>query len=85
MYYPEVKQSYKFHRTPQKWSDAINICRKENATLTMPKNKAEVSVLKRIFDGFPASLLKDIENPNIILLGFHDIFREGEYLRDNGK
>ena len=77
-----MQHSYKFYAAPQKWVDARDTCRSENATLAMPKNENEASVLKNIFSRF---VLKGVRNPGIALLGFHDMFKEGEYLTDEGK
>ena len=84
IFYPEVQQAYKFYKTPQKWFDARETCRKEGANLAMPKNAAEASVLKKIFEEYPTSVLEGVERPDFCLLGFHDIFREGEFVDDEG-
>lgn len=82
--HPEVGKLYKFHEVARNWSDARNTCIKEGSSLAMPRNEAEAALLREIFDGHPSSDLKSAPLPDFMLLGFHDIFREGEYVNDQG-
>lgn len=77
--------SYKFHRIPSTWFDARRICQKEDATLAIPKNLKEVEILLEIFQNYPISILQGVTHPDFILLDFHDMFNEGEYLTESGK
>lgn len=82
--YSKVEKSYKFHDKPQKWFDARETCLKENATLAMPENEAEVLVLVELFKEYLTSILKYENQPEFILLGFHDIFKKGDFITDQG-
>ncbi|XP_077295203.1 macrophage mannose receptor 1-like [Arctopsyche grandis] len=85
VFFPHVDVLYKFHKDIKTWYEARNICRLENATLAIPETDTEVEVLKFIFKEYPASSLKHIKNYDYIFLGFHDIFREGEFLTESGE
>lgn len=82
--YSNVGKSYKFHDKPQKWFDARKTCLKENATLAMPKNEIEVSVLVELFKKYPTSILENVYQPEFVLLSFHDIFEKGNFVTDQG-
>lgn len=79
-----MKKSYKFHKNPQNWTDARNTCRREHAILAMPDNENEVSLLVELLNTYPASTLKNVKRPEFVLLGFHDIFKKGDYVTDQG-
>lgn len=80
-----MQQSYKFHRKPEKWFDAWKKCREEDAILAQPKNVQEVDVLKRIFAGYPEAILSDSKNKKLMWTSFQDMFKEGEFVGEDGK
>lgn len=81
-YYPSVQQTYHYYAQPKIWFDARDQCISDGANLALPRNNAEMQVLKQIYNAntpLPNVIFKDY-----FLLNFHDQFREGEYVTDKG-
>lgn len=79
-YDSELDIYYKFHANARNWNHARRLCRAQNGTLAMPKNKFEVEALINILNNnSKAKIYKEMH------LGFHDMFSEGEYVSLRGK
>ena len=71
---------YKIHSVLKKWPEARKICAQEGGHLAIINSEEESQVLKSIFAPVAAKL-KD----GWVLVGFHDLYNEGEYLTIFGK
>ncbi|XP_067003188.2 hemolymph lipopolysaccharide-binding protein [Anabrus simplex] len=70
---------YKFHTTPQTWTDARAACAREGAHLAVINSERESDVLKELFALKPENTLKSSNN-NYAFIGFHDRFQEGYHV-----
>ncbi|XP_067004699.2 uncharacterized protein [Anabrus simplex] len=68
---------YKFHTTGTTWENARQICHSEGGHLAIINSALEAMVLETIFKRVPN--LKMVNNNNFALIGFHDLYVEGDY------
>jgi hypothetical protein len=71
---------YKIHSEPKTWPEARRVCAQEGGHLTIINSEEESKVLQSIFAPVAAGL-KTIW----VLIGFHDLYNEGQYLTVFGK
>jgi hypothetical protein len=71
---------YKIHSELKKWHEARQICAQEGGHLAIINSEEESKVLQSIFAPVAAKLSKDD-----VLIGFHDLYNEGQYLTIFGK
>ncbi|XP_067004701.2 C-type mannose receptor 2 isoform X2 [Anabrus simplex] len=68
---------YKFHTTGTTWENARHICHLEGGHLAIINSPAEAMILTSIFKRVPH--LKMVKNNNFALIGFHDLYVEGDF------
>jgi hypothetical protein len=71
---------YEIHSELKTWHEARQICAKEGGHLAIINSEEESKVLQSIFAPVTAKL-----NVMWVLIGFHDLFNEGQYLTVFGK
>jgi hypothetical protein len=74
---------YKLHTKSAKWYEARRICVQEGAHLAIVNSEAESKVLKEILARFPK--LENVTFNEVALIGFHDLYEEGQYLTIYGE
>ncbi|XP_068083929.1 uncharacterized protein [Anabrus simplex] len=68
---------YKFHTTGTTWENARRICHEEGGHLAIINSQIEGMVLTALFKGVPN--LQMTNNSNLALVGFHDLYVEGDH------
>jgi len=71
---------YKIHSERKTWHEARKICAQEGGHLAIINSEEESNVLKSIFDPVATKL-----GVAFVLIGFHDLYYEGQYLTVFGK
>ena len=71
---------YKVHSELKTWHEARQICAQEGGHLAITNSEEESNVLQSVFAPV-AARLKD----EWVLVGFHDLYNEGQYLSVFGK
>jgi hypothetical protein len=71
---------YKIHSEPKTWHEARQICAHEGGYLAIINSEEESKVLQSIFATVAARLKE-----TWVLIGFHDLYNEGQYLTVFGK
>jgi len=71
---------YKIHSERKTWHEARKICAQEGGYLAIINSEEESKVLQSLFAPVAAKL-KD----EWVLIGFHDLYNEGQYLTVFGK
>jgi hypothetical protein len=71
---------YKIHTEIKTWHEARQICAKEGGHLAIINSEEESKVLQSIFAPVAAKFKHDF-----VLVGFHDLYNEGQYLTIFGK
>jgi hypothetical protein len=74
---------YKFHTKSATWHQARSICEQEGSHLAIINSEAESKVLKEILAKFPK--LENVTSNEAALIGFHDLYEEGQYLTIYGE
>nr|AQY54440.1 immulectin 4 [Hepialus xiaojinensis] len=73
---------YKLHLTPKNWTEAYATCTGESSSLAILNSEAESTALKQLYETKSDA---KINSGNVdILLGFHDKFREGQFITIKG-
>ncbi|XP_044736403.1 hemolymph lipopolysaccharide-binding protein-like [Chrysoperla carnea] len=77
---------YKFHVDPQIWNDARNICNSEGGYLVILNSYEESQYITALLNGlYPESSIQDQGvDKTIAYIGFHDLFKTGEYVTIDG-
>ncbi|CAG2055521.1 unnamed protein product [Timema podura] len=68
---------YKFHTTLKPWDEAKKTCSKEGGHLVILNSERELEVVHGIFRRYPK--VKDGWENDFALVGFHDMYKEGQY------
>ncbi|XP_044737458.1 hemolymph lipopolysaccharide-binding protein-like [Chrysoperla carnea] len=76
---------YKYHRDPQTWAKARQICEVEGGYLAIINSDDEASFLLGMMAKYPADVLTDVQSKDFVLLGFHDYFKDREFVTIDGK
>ncbi|XP_044727381.1 hemolymph lipopolysaccharide-binding protein-like [Chrysoperla carnea] len=76
---------YKYHRDVQKWADARKICDAEGGHLVIINSEDEAYFVRGLMAKYPDSVLNDVKYKNQVLIGMHDLFKEGEFVTIDGK
>jgi hypothetical protein len=71
---------YKIHSERKTWHEARKICAQEGGHLVIINSEEESKVLQSIFAPVAAKL-----SVMWVLIGFHDLYNEGQYLTVFGK
>jgi hypothetical protein len=71
---------YKIHSERKAWHEARQICAQEGCHLAIINSEEESKVLQSIFAPVAANL-----SVGAVLIGFHDLYNEGQYLTIFGK
>ncbi|KAJ8676063.1 hypothetical protein QAD02_011849 [Eretmocerus hayati] len=70
---------YKLHEDLAVWNDARHICNDEGGRLAIINSKEEAEALKEMYTD--SDLMYELGRPSQdVLLGFHDIYNEGEFV-----
>jgi hypothetical protein len=75
--------SYKIHSEPKTWHEAHKICAQEGAHLAIINSEQESRVLQSIFASVVNTQIGECRS--FVLIGFHDLYNEGQYLTVFGK
>ncbi|XP_044739230.1 hemolymph lipopolysaccharide-binding protein-like [Chrysoperla carnea] len=84
-YIPFENSFYKYHRVPQTWAKARQICDAEGGYLAIINSEDEANFLIQMMAKYPVDVLTDVRHKNNVLVGFHDYFEEGEFVTIDGK
>ncbi|XP_044737456.1 hemolymph lipopolysaccharide-binding protein-like [Chrysoperla carnea] len=76
---------YKYHRDPQTWAKARQICEVEGGYLAIVNSEEEANFLRGMMSKYPDDVLTDVVHKSCVFLGFHDYFKEGEFVTIDGK
>jgi hypothetical protein len=71
---------YRIHSEPKTWQEARQICAQERGHLAIINSEEESKVLQLMFAPVAAKL-----KVVWVLIGFHDLYNEGQYLTVFGK
>lgn len=84
--YPETESYYKFHTDIQTWAQARSICEAEGGYLAIINSEEEASLLVHLMRQYPIAILDPAitEKTYYVYIGFHDLFREGEWVTIDG-
>ncbi|XP_046751144.1 hemolymph lipopolysaccharide-binding protein-like [Diprion similis] len=80
-YFADLGAGYKFHIEKKSWFDARIACEKEGGHLAVINSFSEAEAVTLVF----WELDKTRGFPHVAFIGFHDLFREGEYLTIHGQ
>ncbi|XP_044742859.1 hemolymph lipopolysaccharide-binding protein-like [Chrysoperla carnea] len=81
-------KKYTFHGDPQVWNEARKICVSENGHLAIINSLNEAQTLSAQIYVHPKVFSAPNIDPSLrgtILIGFHDYFKQGEYVTLDGK
>ncbi|XP_067002282.1 hemolymph lipopolysaccharide-binding protein [Anabrus simplex] len=74
---------YKFHKVPVTWLDAVINCAKEGGHMLVLNSEKEAEALRNFFAQNPGIVGADYTD--YMHIGFHDLYREGEYFTITGE
>ncbi|GBP56423.1 Hemolymph lipopolysaccharide-binding protein [Eumeta japonica] len=86
-YVPNADNSscYKLHVQPKTWPEAYAICKAEEAYLAIINSHSEAEFLVQLIKNVHDEQIKVPYHKGHISIGFHDLFKEGEYLTIQGE
>ncbi|XP_044738497.1 hemolymph lipopolysaccharide-binding protein-like [Chrysoperla carnea] len=77
---------YKLHTTPQCWANARSICDAEGAHLAIINSQSEANFLVNLMNQYYSqNYMRVNQYNNELLIGFHDLYRDGEYVTVEGQ
>ena len=71
---------YKLYLNLRSWHEAERVCATDGAHLSIINSNSESLVLTQLLAEVPVVPGADPETVNYALIGFHDLYMEGEYL-----
>ncbi|XP_077294996.1 macrophage mannose receptor 1-like isoform X2 [Arctopsyche grandis] len=81
---PFSKKSFKIHLTPMVWNQARIVCMSEGSQLAMIESKEEQDFLTKILNE-PQNRVTNVAHPGYALLGFHALFKRGDFFTLKGQ